>query len=105
MRDTRDFGDRLKGSDLVVGVHHRNKNCARCQCASDVIRIDPAEAINQKVGYRRSQPFKKTARFENRWVFDLSSDDVDAASTAGEKHTLQRVIIGLTAPTGEYDLV
>ena len=41
---------------------HRNKGGARRQCIPDVLRIDSAEAINRKVGHRRSEPLKAWRR-------------------------------------------
>ena len=71
----------------------------------NILRVDLAEAINRKVGYRRSQSLKKTARVKNRRMFDLTGDDVGAAPSLGEECTLQRMIIGFTSAAGEYDLV
>src|SRR6266852_845105 len=104
-RNASNLGDGLQGPNLIVGVHHRNKHGARRQCSPDIVRVDTADTINGKKGYRRSQALKKTATVENRWVFDLSGNDVAAPPTAGKEHTFQRVIIGFASAAGEYDLV
>src|SRR5579864_2943729 len=100
-RKASNLGDGLQCPNLIIGMHHRNKDGARRYGAPDVFGIDPAEAIDRKVGHRRSEPLKKTARVENRWVFDLSGDDVAAAPALGEENTLQGVVIGFTSAAGE----
>jgi len=57
-------------------------------CSSDILRIHSAEAINRKIGYRRSEPLKKTAWVEHRRVFDLSGDDVAASPSLGKENAL-----------------
>ena len=72
-------------SDLIVGVHHRNKDGARRYCTPDIFGSDSAEVIDRKVGHGRSEPLKKTARVKNGRVFDLSGDDVAAAPALSEE--------------------
>ena len=43
-RNTSNLGDGLQGPNLIIGVHHRNKHGARCQCMPDIVRIDTAES-------------------------------------------------------------
>jgi hypothetical protein len=70
-RNLADVRNRLNGTDLIVGMHHRDQDGVRCHRTPYIIGVDAADTINRQVGDLRPQPFQKLARTDDRRVLDL----------------------------------
>ena len=84
--DRRDIGDRLNGSDFVIGVHHRDERGVVGDAPRDAVGRDDAGLVD---GNERRPPaaFRQgLQRIQHRLVFDRAGDQV---TTAGRLERLR----------------
>src|SRR5579863_10473597 len=102
--DCCDFGDRLNGADLVVGVHDADQKRVASDRLADVVGVNQTAAVYGDIGYRRAQPLKEPAWLEDRGMLDLRCDDVRRTIAAPEEETLEGKIVRLAPAAGKNDL-
>src|SRR5689334_20739225 len=90
--DLSNFLDWLNGSDFVIGMHYRNKDCSWSQGPADIVRVDASKAINWQVRHRGTQPFEEPTGIDNCRMFHLAGNDVSIRSFACEEHPLESMI-------------
>ena len=114
--DAADFFERLDGPQLVVGVHHGEKDGFGADRSSDSFGIDAAFAIDAQIGDADPLFFGGLARVQDGFVFDGGGDDVgwcvlrrvhsqDWLCHSGAEDTEDGVVIGFGAAAGEDDLL
>ena len=101
--DGRDFGNRLDGADLVVGVHDGHQDSIGCDDPLDVSGAHHPVLVHRQVGDAVALAFEPPAGLQHRRVLNGRGDDVVTALAIGRGHTLDGTVIGLAAATGEDD--
>jgi len=92
-----DLGNRLKGANLVVGVHHRNQDGAGFERPADIIRIDPPIPVYPQVRELDAESFQEATGINDGRVFDLCGDDVDVAPAGRKEHSSKCVVVAFAA--------
>src|SRR5579872_1235682 len=102
--DLRNLGHRLDRAQLIIRVHHRDKNRVRAQRAADVVRIDHAISANGNIGSLHALAFQLSARIQNSRVLNGGGDNVLAWKRMMPDGAENGKIVGLCAAAGEHDL-
>jgi len=86
--DLRNFGEWLNSSNLIIGVHDRDKDRIGINAAAYILRVDLPEAVHREVGHSCTQPLEEVAWVQYRWMLYLRSNDVDFVRAPSEEYSL-----------------
>ncbi len=100
LRKARNLEDRLRRSQFVIRVHHRNQRRIRPQRATNIIRIDNPVRAHGDVAHLAPFAFDLCARPKHRRVLDGTGDHMLAL--AGSHRPQQREVVSL-GPTARED--
>ena len=79
VRQPREIGQGLHGSDLVVGVHHRHERRLVGQRRLEGFRLDDAARVDREQGGGPAAPRQRLERGEDRFVLDRAGDQMPAS--------------------------
>ena len=91
--DLRNFGKRLNSSNLIIGVHDRDKDRIGINAAAYIVRVDLTEAVYRKICDLCTQPLKELAWFQYRRMLDPCRNDMGFVPALGEENSFQGVIV------------
>ena len=103
--DGADFGDRLNGADLVVGVHHTHQTGVRLNGSLHLLRRDASGFVHIQQGDGEALLLQLFQRVQNGVVLKSGRNDVLLSLSCPRPCSrAKRLIVGLAATGGEVDL-
>ena len=66
----------MKGSHLPIGKHDGDENRPRCDGSLDILRSNPPETINGKVGNLKPLLLQGFTGLQNRLMFGQTGNDM-----------------------------
>ena len=100
----RDFTDRLRRADLVVGRHDGNELRVRPHGPAHVLRIDPGVFVRADPGDSVSLFFQESAGVQQGGMLDRRGDQVSMSGPETGHHALDRPVVAFAAAGGKINL-
>src|SRR5712691_7737647 len=101
--DTTNLRHRLDGTNLVVGIHDRDKHCLIGNRTSHVVRVHTRVAIDGYIGCLEAKPFQVLAGMQHGMMLYRRGDKLVAFLLRGKGNAIDGEVIALRPTTREGD--
>ncbi len=98
------IGKWRNGADFAVDIHHRDERGMRGYGVPNIVRIDPAGAVDRHIGDFEPLLFKGLTGVQDGFVLGGGGDNMVALIAVGPGNAFEGEIIGFGGTTGKDDL-